>query len=262
MAAAAAPAAEGAKRWFPLESNPDVMNDYIRKLGFPAESGFAFVDVLSTEEWGLGMVPKPVVAVVMLFPICDASEKHRASEQAAIDAGGQTVAPGLYYTKQTVGNACGTVGLIHAVANSGVENIGGWFKQFLDATRGLDSADARAAALEGSQELDDAHGETAQQGQSAVPDAEDRINTHFVTFAASGGHLYELDGRKANPINHGATTPETMLEDASKVVRAFMARDPEELRFTILALAQVGFDGEAEAEAGGKGGGGGGGEGD
>lgn len=26
------------------------------------------------------------------------------------------------------------------------------------------------------------------------------------------GYLFELDGRKAFPINHGATTPETLLE--------------------------------------------------
>lgn len=51
------------------------------------------------------------------------------------------------------------------------------------------------------------------------------------------GHLYELDGRKSNPINHGASSRDTLLEDAAAVVKKFMERDPEELRFTIVALA-------------------------
>jgi ubiquitin carboxyl-terminal hydrolase L3 len=51
------------------------------------------------------------------------------------------------------------------------------------------------------------------------------------------GHLYELDGGKEFPINHGESSPDTLLEDACKVVQKFMARDPEELKFTIIALA-------------------------
>ncbi len=61
MAEDAGAAAPKRKRWFPLESNPDVMNAYVQKLGFPAECGYRFVDVLSTEDWGLGLVPKPVI---------------------------------------------------------------------------------------------------------------------------------------------------------------------------------------------------------
>jgi ubiquitin carboxyl-terminal hydrolase L3 len=56
------------KRWFPLESNPAVMTDYVAKMGFPSDA-FSFCDVLSTEDWALEMVPTPVTAVIMLFPI-------------------------------------------------------------------------------------------------------------------------------------------------------------------------------------------------
>ena len=50
------------------------------------------------------------------------------------------------------------------------------------------------------------------------------------------GNLYELDGRKSFPINHGPTTRETLLSDSCKVIQQFMSRDPTELRFTIVAL--------------------------
>ena len=47
-----------------------------------------------------------------------------------------------------------------------------------------------------------------------------------MTVAAAGmeGSLYELDGRKQRPINHGASTPETLLQDACKVASEFMQR--------------------------------------
>ena len=38
------------KRWFPLESNPEVMNAYTKNLGFPTDK-YAWVDVLSTDDW-------------------------------------------------------------------------------------------------------------------------------------------------------------------------------------------------------------------
>ncbi len=54
------------------------------------------------------------------------------------------------------------------------------------------------------------------------------------------GHLYELDGRKQFPINHGVTSAATLLPDTCRVIQQFMARDPEEVRFTIVALGAAG----------------------
>lgn len=48
-----------------------------------------------------------------------------------------------------------------------------------------------------------------------------------------------LDGRKAFPINHGPTSADTLLEDACNVVKKFMERDPEEVKFTIVALCKT-----------------------
>lgn len=48
---------------------------------------------------------------------------------------------------------------------------------------------------------------------------------------------FHSDGRKPYPINHGVSSADTVLEDACRVVKEFMARDPEEVRFTIVALA-------------------------
>lgn len=231
------------KRWFPLESNPDVIDAYIEKLGFPTAM-YKSYEVMSTEDWALEMVPRPVIGVMMLFPVKEASEKHRADEEARIAAEGQEVAPEVYYTKQTVGNACGTVALLHCVANAtsfaGADTVPlgdeSWFSKFLSRTIAM-NPDERAKALEDDDDLEVAHEDAASRGQTSVPGADDSVDAHFVAFSNVKGHLYELDGRKKRPINHGPTTPETLLEDACKVIRGFMERDPGELRFTLVALA-------------------------
>ncbi len=86
-------------------------------MGFDI-SVFQFADVLSVEDWALDMVPKPVAAVLMLYPIKEASRTFDQEERLRIEKDGQIVSNKLFYMKQTVRNACGTIGLLHAMANS------------------------------------------------------------------------------------------------------------------------------------------------
>ncbi|KAI8996807.1 hypothetical protein BDB01DRAFT_3755 [Pilobolus umbonatus] len=49
-------------------------------------------------------------------------------------------------------------------------------------------------------------------------------------------HLYELDGRKIFPINHGKST--NLIESSVKVMKQYMARDPTETNFSAIALCE------------------------
>ena len=75
--------------------------------------------------------------------------------------------------------------------------------------------------------------------QSAQIPHDQEVLTHFICFTEVNGNLYELDGRKKSAINHGPSSSETLLNDACNVIKQFMQRDPEEMRFTILALART-----------------------
>eukprot|EP00455_Lapot_gusevi_P012231 TRINITY_DN1574_c0_g1_i1.p1 TRINITY_DN1574_c0_g1~~TRINITY_DN1574_c0_g1_i1.p1 ORF type:complete len:252 (-),score=129.91 TRINITY_DN1574_c0_g1_i1:78-803(-) len=223
------------KLWLPLESNPDLMNNYVRGLGM--NGNFQFHDVYGTDPELLGMVPQPVLAVMLLFPITEQSEAAAAAEKANIEANGQVVDPALYYMKQTVGNACGTVAMLHAVMNN-YEILSfeeeKFFAKFHAATKNM-TPDERAAALEVNDDIEVEHQAVASQGESRVEDIEN-VNLHFIAFVHVNGSLYELDGRKAFPINHGPTTADTLLTDAVQVVRQFIDRDPENVRFNMVAL--------------------------
>lgn len=221
-----------AKHWLPLESNPDLMNKYITALGVSPE--FCFHEVYGVEEELLCMVPQPVFAVLMLFPISEASEAHREKEEKEH----QSDAPGVYFMKQVIGNACGTIGLCHAIFNAeqAISPDGNkFFGMFLSKSRHM-SPEERAVALEENDEIEIAHQEAAGEATSDVHHAVND-NLHFNCFVEVDGVLYELDGRKERPINHGPCT--NLLLDAARVARGFMARDPEEIRFNLVALGRV-----------------------
>lgn len=54
----------------------------------------------------------------MLFPIKKITEDYREEERQKIESEGQICSENVYYMKQTVGNACGTVGILHAIGNA------------------------------------------------------------------------------------------------------------------------------------------------
>ena len=102
----------------------------------------------------------------------------------------------------------------------------------------------RALALEASEELEAAHFEAAQQGDTVAPaSAEDEVDFHYVCFAKSrSGRLYELDGGKKGPINRGLIPPDEDLlgPGALKLIKEYLEREGSgNLNFSLMALAQT-----------------------
>lgn len=220
--------------WLPLESNPDVLTKYIHKLG--VSSDWSLTDVIGLESEALEWIPQPVKAIILLFPTSEAYEKHRTEEHEKLSADPEKYPDDLYYMRQLTHNACGTVALIHSVANN--KDIclkDGVLKNFLNNSKDL-TPEERGKALENDKTFTEDHQTLAQEGQTMVA-PEDKVYHHFIALINKDGVLYELDGRKSFPIKHGTTTDETFVQDAAKVCKQFMARDPQELRFTVMALS-------------------------
>jgi len=141
---------------------------FIVDLGV-TDSSWTFTDVYGLDSEMLEMVPRPVVAVLLLYPITEKNEAARIEEDKVLEEGGpQTVSPRVFFVKQTIGNACGTMGLIHAVCNNRDRiTQEGFFREFFESSGDL-TPDTRASKLEESEALSTVHNDLALEGQSAV----------------------------------------------------------------------------------------------
>ena len=76
-----APAAPSAPAFIPLEANPEAMTTLLRTLGLSHD--LSMHDVFSlTEPELLAFVPRPALALLLVFPVTATYESHRLAEDA------------------------------------------------------------------------------------------------------------------------------------------------------------------------------------
>ena len=93
------------------------MTSLLHKLGL--SKNVAFQDVFSIDEPELlAFVPRPAYALLLVFPVSKTYEKFRSEEDAGKDEYvGSGEGEEVVWFKQTIGNACGLIGVLHAVTN-------------------------------------------------------------------------------------------------------------------------------------------------
>jgi len=110
--------------WVPLESNPEVLNPYLEQLGIKK---LEFVDVLSIDDSELlAFIPRPVHALLLVFPVTETYTKYKQEQDKdkELFENDNNNVGGPMWIKQTIPNACGTMGLLHCAANIPPEYIG------------------------------------------------------------------------------------------------------------------------------------------
>ncbi|KAG5915262.1 hypothetical protein E4U42_000072 [Claviceps africana] len=235
----------GAPAFIPLEANPGLMTSLIHKLG--VSPALALHDVYSlTDPEMLSFITRPALALLLVFPVSAVYESHRMAEDNTVDeyAGAGEQEPVVWW-RQTIKNACGLMGLLHAASNGPARNFieqGSILDELIRKSMPLPPRE-RAGLLEKTPALAVAHKEVASRGATSAPDAHDDVDLHYVCFVKGGdGALWELDGRRKGPIRRGELDEgEDMLSDKalSLGILKFLEREGEDLRFSALALASA-----------------------
>ncbi|KAJ2646753.1 ubiquitinyl hydrolase 1 [Coemansia sp. RSA 1250] len=196
--------------WVPLESSPEAMNKMIHRIGVDESVGFS--DVLGLDEELLAMTPQPAYAVVFLFPTTEGYLEARKQEAESSKPN-----PHLWYSKQSIGNACGSMAILHALGNVQSQvSIGGSLKEFFEKTKEMSPME-RTLELEQNKEIAGAHSASAAEGQTAAPVADAQVDHHYAAFVCVDGRLYELDGVMPGPIDLGPSTD--LLKDAAAAIQ-------------------------------------------
>ncbi|KAK2650309.1 hypothetical protein Ddye_017798 [Dipteronia dyeriana] len=147
--------------------------------------------------------------------------------------------------KQTAGNACGTIGLLHAVGNAASEIKlldGSFLDRFYKSTASLNPLELYCFLFVWlgfffSRLTFYSSSSSSSSSFIRLP-ASDNVDTYFICFACVDGELYELDGRKSTPICHGTSSPSSLLQDAAKVIQGIIQKNPESLNFNVIALSK------------------------
>lgn len=225
------------------------MNHMVHKLGL--SPALAFADVYSlTDPDLLAFVPRPSTALLLVFPISKSYESSRQAEDATLPeytSSGPTE-PVLWF-KQTIRNACGLIGLLHAVCNGEARNShiqpDSNLAKLIKEAEGLKPED-RAEMLYQSKALEVAHADAASRGDSTAPPADGHIDLHFVCFVkdAKEGRLWEMDGRRKGPLDRGLLGPdEDVLSEKALAAgpKRFLENEKNaggdgDLRFSLVSL--------------------------
>jgi ubiquitin carboxyl-terminal hydrolase L3 len=117
------------KHFIPLESDPDVFTSLIHQLG--VSRTISFHDVLSIHDPELlAFIPRPALALVLVFPTTAAYEAQTAEEERSVDEYAKSGAQeDVMWFKQTINNACGLYGVLHAVSNGDARGFVGKYRR-------------------------------------------------------------------------------------------------------------------------------------
>lgn len=218
----------GKLEWIPMESNPEVMNSFFRKVG--VKPHINVVDVLGFDDELLQMVEGKVEGLLLCYPI-----KEGTNLKVDEDAKSR-----LYFMRQTIRNACATMALIHLLANQCTDDDfepNSSMKEFIRESKQLEP-EVKANKFESCETIATAHEKASVEGQTEAPAASESVEYHFISIIHNNNTIYEMDGRKQGPINHGPTNQESFLKDATAVVKKFVSIDPANPNFSMQAVTR------------------------
>ena len=221
--------------WTPIESNPDIFTKLAQNIGLSKDLAFQDIWALDTES--TAFVPRPVYALVLVFPTDEDYEKDKVLRTTAEHSSENNK---IIWFQQTIYNACGLYGLLHAVCNGAREHIlPNTFLSDILSSYSRTQPSERSKML-ASTNLKREYLKAAQDGDSIVPtDAADEVDFHYTCFVKFDSHLYELDGDLSGPIDLGALNEndDILSENALEPIKRFMQTNGRsKLGFSMLAL--------------------------
>ena len=225
-----------------------MMTRLATKLGLSPE--LQFYDIYSLDEPELlAHIPRPVLALLVIIPLTPAWDRNRKAEDAGkSDYAGFGPEEPVIWFKQTIGNACGSIGLLHSAIN-------GPAADFVQPDSDLAAIRSRAIPLRmteranmlyNSVPFELAHKSVEEAGDTlATSAATEHVGQHFVAFVKTEGKLWELEGDRKGPLERGSLadgedvlSPQALEMGLKRIMRLESDAGGEDLRFSCIALAR------------------------
>uniref|UniRef100_A0A7E4ZVK1 Ubiquitin carboxyl-terminal hydrolase n=1 Tax=Panagrellus redivivus TaxID=6233 RepID=A0A7E4ZVK1_PANRE len=180
--------------WCLIESDPGVFTELIRNFGV---QGVQVEEIYSLDEDAFVNL-NPVHGLIFLF-------KYRENEEFTGELDHENKND-IFFAQQVISNACATQAIINLLLN--VENpdvtLGSELEDFKNFTSSFDPPN-RGLCLSNSEHIRTMHNSFARQTlfELDIKNTGKDDNYHFVTYVPFKGRVYELDGLREAPIDHG-----------------------------------------------------------
>ncbi|GLC38601.1 hypothetical protein PLESTB_000451300 [Pleodorina starrii] len=184
------------------------------------------------ELWSLDQLRElsPVFGLIFLFKWKETAKTRQASPDA----------PGVFFAKQVITNACATQAILSILLNCPELDLGSELNNFRDFVADFDPT-MKGLAISNSDLIRTAHNSFARPEPLVHDEEKDQEESgeayHFISYVPVGGRLYELDGLQAGPIDLGECTTVDWLDRVGPHITARMdCYAASEIRFNLMAL--------------------------
>jgi len=214
-----------------IESDPGVFTELVNKFGV---AGVQVEELWSLDKEQFSDL-KPVYGLVFLF-------KWTSDDEPAGSIVQDSRLDKIFFAKQVINNACATQAILSVLMNieDPAVTLGPTLAEFKEFCGAFD-AGMKGLTLSNSDQIRSVHNSFARQTlfefDSKKADKDDDV-FHFVSFIPINGRIYELDGLKAGPIDHGPAG-EDWTENVRPIIEARMQKYQQgEIHFNLMAVIQ------------------------
>ncbi|KAB0793805.1 hypothetical protein PPYR_11921 [Photinus pyralis] len=228
--------------WLELESDPGLFTLLLEDFGV---KGVQVEEIYDLHK----PLDSPVYGFIFLFRwIEERRSRRKIVEQTEIFVKEEDIVNNIFFAQQMVPNSCATHALISILLNCPNIHLGETLSRLKTHTHGM-SPENKGWAIGNTPELACAH------NSHAIPQAKRRLDKssgvttgrftgeafHFVSFVPINGRLFELDGLKPFPIDHG---PWNDVGDWTEKFRSVMSErlgisageQYHDIRFNLMAV--------------------------
>lgn len=260
--------------WLELESDPGLFTLLVEDFGCVGVQVEEIYDLQKTK-----LVDGPVYGFIFLFKwVEERRSRNRNQTSSSLSGpfsskGGNNSASGqhvpayvedeetvnkLFFAQQIVPNSCATHALVSVLLNCDGLKLGPVLSRLKELTQGM-SPENKGLAIGNTAELASAHNShasfydlpdslneklpSASSSRASVNQIRVTADSfHFVSFVPINGRLYELDGLKRHPIDHGPIEPnEEWSEKFRKIITQRLAQetsgaDCTDIRYNLMAV--------------------------
>ncbi|KAJ8935381.1 hypothetical protein NQ314_012792 [Rhamnusium bicolor] len=226
--------------WLELESDPGLFSLLLEDFGV---KGVQVEEIYDLNK----PLDSPVYGFIFLFRwVEERRSRRKVVEQNETFVKDEDIVNNIFFAQQMVPNSCATHALISILLNCPTIHLGETLARLKAHTQGM-SPDNKGWAIGNTPELACAH------NSHAMPQAKRRLEKgsgvstgrftgeafHFVSFVPIGGRLFELDGLKPFPIDHGPCSDMEWTDKFRSVITdrlGITADEYNEIRFNLMAV--------------------------